>query len=211
MFRGIFQKWLLFRYGCQTNGLGATIRRFIYVKRKLILLSLDLKKDFKLAEKRVSSELSFLEVGSENFKKLKLSYPVTYRRLRAKQKLAKGYRCFVVHREMQVQAELWFTGNGTEARINQHPDLKWLEIRLGRNSVYTNDLFIIPSEQGTSLAALLWQFAIEELRKKKIREIIGYVWADNFAALWLYRTLRFKEIGRFSFNRYVFFTKRNDI
>jgi GNAT superfamily N-acetyltransferase len=75
-----------------------------------------------------------------------------------------------------------------------HPDLTWLPIRPTAREVYAFDYFL--KEEARGAGAPFVRAVQEEQHRMGYTAAYGYVYADNRAAAWLYRTTGWKETAR---------------
>lgn len=87
----------------------------------------------------------------------------------------------------------WVAGT-SDANAIVHPDLGWIPLRPRADEVYTFDYFVVPQWRGKGgVFCRHVQQAQHELGHLRS---FGYVYLDNRAALWLYRTVGWTEAGR---------------
>ncbi|MCB9645998.1 MAG: hypothetical protein H6730_05270 [Deltaproteobacteria bacterium] len=75
-----------------------------------------------------------------------------------------------------------------------HPDLTWLPVRPTAREVYAFDYFL--DEQARGAGGPFVRAVQEEQHHMGYTASYGYVYADNRAAAWLYRTTGWKETAR---------------
>jgi ribosomal protein S18 acetylase RimI-like enzyme len=91
---------------------------------------------------------------------------------------------------------LWYVArNNLEEECN-HPDLKWLGVRLSPKEAYLFDMYIDPHKRGGGLVNLLFSRSLETLKRRGFDKVYGYYEVDNFPALWMHRTMGYEEIKR---------------
>jgi GNAT superfamily N-acetyltransferase len=118
--------------------------------------------------------------------------------------LRKGYRGLALVRGKEVSGDIWYVGAHNDQMRAMHPDMKWLGIRCKKNEAYAFDMHLYPGVRGKNLAALLQNGALHEMKKNGFTRAFGYYWAANLPALWVHRTLRFKELDRVNASRFLF-------
>ncbi len=60
-------------------------------------------------------------------------------------------------------------------------------------------LYILPPGKGRGIGAALIEWALEQMRRRGVREVLLSVYSDNPRAQRLYRRYGFEEIGRYHF------------
>jgi GNAT superfamily N-acetyltransferase len=80
-----------------------------------------------------------------------------------------------------------------------HRDLTWLGLDPAADEVYAFDYFLEPSARGRGATFVR---AVQEAQASLgHRAALGYVYASNRPALWLYRTTGWREVGRIEEHR----------
>lgn len=118
--------------------------------------------------------------------------------------LDKGYRGFALVRGNEVCGDIWYVGGRSDQKEAPHPDLKWLRIQCANDEVYAFDMHLYPEQRGKNMAVLLQSGALHELKRKGFKRAFGYYWAKYLPALWVHRTLQWKELGRIKVSRLLF-------
>jgi len=126
------------------------------------------------------------------------------RRKKTLRYLRRGYRGVALVMAGVVVGDIWYWSPRLPGGDSVHPDLKWLPISCGNDDVYGFDLHLCPDNRGKNLANLLQLAALHEMRKDAFKRVFGYYWLDNLPALWVHRTLRFKEVRRVAVTRLFF-------
>lgn len=119
--------------------------------------------------------------------------------------LNKGYRGFALARGREVCGDIWYVSGPSDDSGVLHQDLAWLGIRCERNEAYAFDMHLFPEQRGKNMAVLLQNGALHQMRKKGFVRVFGYYWADYVPALWVHRTLKWKEVRRVKVSRLLFF------
>ena len=144
-----------------------------------------------------------LEITPEMISRRTLSYPIESRYLKAGCYLDTGYRGFAMVNANEVSGDIWCAVATNPKDGLVHPDEKWLHIRCGNHEAYAFDMYVNPDKRGANLAASLQNGALLELKKSGFTKAYGFFWADNIAALWVHRTLRWKELTRVKASRFI--------
>ncbi|OGW36517.1 MAG: hypothetical protein A2010_12890 [Nitrospirae bacterium GWD2_57_9] len=126
------------------------------------------------------------------------------RYLKALYYLKKGYRGFALAREKEVCGDMWYVDAHYGQKEPLHPDLKWLGIQCGPKETYAFDMHVYRQQRGKNLAPFLQNGGLHELQKEGFVKVYGYYWADYLPALWVHRTLRFKELKRIKVTKLLF-------
>lgn len=139
-----------------------------------------------------------------------LTYPFKSRLLKAQNYLDRGYRGFAMVSGDGVSGDIW-CATARESNGLLHPDEAWLNIRSGRGEVYSFDMYVNPrkrgSVKGSNLAVALQNGALHQLRRDGFTKAYGFFWADNIPALWVHRTMHWKELRRVMASRFIFSRK----
>lgn len=131
----------------------------------------------------------------------RLAYPAKSRYLKALEYMGKGYRGFALVKGGTVAGDIWCADSRLAAGACNHPDELWLGIECAPGEAYTFDMFVDPEHRGGNSAAALQNGALHLLRKRGITKAYGFFWADNVPALWVHRTLRWRELDRVKASR----------
>lgn len=131
-----------------------------------------------------------------------LTYPDEERQKTAMNYLKKGYRGIALVNGKEVSGDIWYT-SASNRTTTIHPDMKWLLMNCGDNDAYAFDMYLHPGNRGKNLANLLQNGALHEIRKNGFARALGYYWADNIPALWVHRTLQWKELRRVKVTRFL--------
>lgn len=105
-------------------------------------------------------------------------------------------RCpgFVLFEQDAVVGCVYFAPGGDGAARDVHPDLEWLELCPRTDEVYTYDYFV--SDRARGVGRLFVRAVQAAQAAEGFVGAYGYVYADNTAALWLYRTTGWREVSR---------------
>lgn len=130
-----------------------------------------------------------------------LVYPTTKRLKVAMIYLNRGYSGVAVVRGRNICGDIWYVGKTSQADGKIHPDLKWLQLECGEHDAYSFDMYLFPGQRGQNLANLLQNGALHEIRKAGYARAFGCYWTDNIPALWVHRTLKWKDLKRLTVTR----------
>lgn len=176
-------------------------------------------KDFVLVEKELStaqlkptntkkSNFEFIEISKEKIGKIQdLNYSLKSRQLKLEANLAKGYEGFAVVWDNMVLGDVWYVGRNDLNEKAEHPDLKFLKIKLDPKEAYLNDMYINADKRGGGLVNFLLGQSLHALKKKGFKKIYGSYETDNIPALWMHRSLGYKEVRKLQVQRFLFFVR----
>ena len=77
----------------------------------------------------------------------------------------------------------------------RHPALQRLGFELGRDDVYSWDLFLAASHRGGGRARAFYGRHLDDLRQRGFRRALGWVEASNTPARVLYQKLGYRDVG----------------
>lgn len=109
-------------------------------------------------------------------------------------RLAQGMSGLVGELDGEIIGYVFYRAGSDDPSDRIHPDLDWLPLAPRSNDVYTFDYFIPERHRG--LGNLFARAVQDRQHRDGFVASYGYVYAQNRAALWLYRTIGWKEIGR---------------
>lgn len=116
------------------------------------------------------------------------------RRPTLEKRLQQGVRGFVAEDGGEAVGYVFYVPGSDDPTEVVHADLHWLPLRPAKNEVYTFDYWLCDASRGRGN---LFARAVQEAQHQLgFTASYGYVEATNTAALWLYRTVGWKEVGR---------------
>ena len=185
------------------SSVGKLLRQVIYLDREAVPVEMDLSDIRPLGDFKLQSDVRLIEIKPDMIRQRTLTYPIESRYLKAGCYLDTGYRGFALVTADAVCGDIWcaVAPNPRDGLI--HPDEKWLQIRCQSKEVYAFDMYVDPEKRGSNLAVALQNGALHELKKLGFTKVYGFFWADNIAALWTHRTLRWKELRRVKASRFI--------
>jgi hypothetical protein len=137
------------------------------------------------------------------------TFPYTFTNKSSQQKvpgyLKNGYKAFAIIRDGDVVGNVWYVTKGNSRLDYVHPRLKWFGINLAVDEVFLFDLFVVPDERVKSTTTYFFVKALELLRDKGFNKAYGDYVADNIPAMWLHRTLGYRERPGIVLKRYFLF------
>jgi GNAT superfamily N-acetyltransferase len=185
------------------NSINKLLREIIYLDREAVPVEIDLFTLRPLEDFVRQSDEKLIEIKSEMLSRHMLTYPIKNRHLKAEYYLKTGYRGFAMVNAGAVSGDIWCAVSTDQRYGLMHPDESWLNIRCEKSEAYTFDMYLNPEKRGSNLAAALQNGALHELRNQGFTKAYGFFWADNIAALWVHRTLRWKELKRVKASRFI--------
>lgn len=172
------------------------LKETIYVNREAVPVEIELSGLRPMADFPRPPGEEVVEITPELLESGSCSYPVQSRYLKAFNYLKRGYRGYALLQGATVAGDIWCADTRTEKDGRKHSDEEWLEINCGPAEVYTFDMFVAPGLRGGNIAAALQNSALHDLKRKGFSKAYGFFWADNVPALWVHRTLRWRELSR---------------
>ena len=185
------------------NSIKKLLRETIYLDREAVPVAIDLAALRPLEDFVHPSDERLTEITPEMISRQSIRYPIKSRFLKAASYLNDGYRGFALVNGDAVSGDIWCASAVNPKDGRKHPDEAWLSIRCEKGEVYTFDMYVNPEKRGWNLAAALQNGALHELGKEGFSRAYGFFWADNIAALWVHRTLRWQELDRVQASRFV--------
>ena len=183
------------------GGWRGLLREIFYLNREAVPVEIELAALRPLNDFTRPPDETVLEVTADLLEGRRLVYPFKSRELKALSYLGKGYRGFALIKGDTVAGDIWCADSGAATGGRNHPDELWLGIRALPGEAYTFDMYVAPGHRGGNIAAALQNGALHLLRKRGITKAYGFFWADNVPALWVHRTLRWRELGRVKASR----------
>lgn len=189
------------------NSLKKLFKEIIYFNREAVPVAIDLSDLRPMTDFVQQSDEKLIEIKPNMISAGALNYPVKSRALKAANYLKSGFRGFAMVSGDEVSGDIWCATarNAEDGRV--HPDEEWLDIRCGENEVYSFDMYVNPDKRGYNIAAALQNGALHQLKRQGFKRVYGFFWVDNIAALWVHRTLRWKELERVRASRFIFSRK----
>lgn len=171
--------------------------RAYHPDRQLVLLRVDLSLPaHRVRPKDADPSFRVLPYGPSELPRLRAllerTEPARLPTLEAR--LAQGAQGFVAEDAGEAIGYVFFVLGSDDPTEVVHADLHWLPLRPTKGEVYTFDYWLAEAARGRgNLFARSVQQAQHEMGYSAS---YGYVEATNTSALWLYRTIGWKEVGR---------------
>jgi ribosomal protein S18 acetylase RimI-like enzyme len=118
--------------------------------------------------------------------------------------LDNGYHGFSILKGKEIIGDIWYLNLNKSGTGVKHPDLKLLDIKLKEKESYMFDMYIKPEERGNGTVNFLLGNALNALKEKGVMKVYGYYTAGNVPALWIHRTLGYKELKKLKVQRILF-------
>jgi GNAT superfamily N-acetyltransferase len=189
------------------NNLRKLWKEIVFFDREAVPVQIELGKLRPTSDFAQPADERLIELQPEMISGNAVKYPIRSRAIKAEYYFRRGYRGFAMVNGDTVSGDIWCATKRSLEDGLVHPDEEWLNIRCLRGEVYSFDMYVNPAKRGFNLAAGLQNGALHELRKQDFNKAYGFFWADNIAALWVHRTLRWQELDRVKATR-LFFSKK---
>lgn len=190
----------------RTNGWSSFFKEVVYRRRKAIVVKKDLSETKERTDVLKQFNVEFVEIDRESISCKKYQYRFKNRYLKALYYLEKGYGGHAIVKGGEIIGDIWYFA--PDRSQGDHPDLKWLDIQLSSNDIYSFDIFLILPERGNNFSALLQNNAMHALYKKGYENAFAFYWADNIPAVWNTRVVnKWKELKSLRMNRFLFLKK----
>lgn len=185
------------------NSIKKLLHETIYINREAVPVEISLSSLRPQEDFIRPPDEQIVEITADLLGRRALTYPIKSRFLKAENYLQHGYRGYALVEGNAVSGDIWCADSRNPKAEFMHPDEGWLNIRCEAGQVYTFDMYVDPEKRGGNLAAALQNGALHELRKLGFSKAYGFFWADNVAALWVHRTLRWRELARVKATRLI--------
>jgi GNAT superfamily N-acetyltransferase len=196
----------------KAEGFSSVIKKAVFFNKDVIPAVKDLSVLPPLKSPAAASDIQFVEIREDTFHPDRWKYPSKSRLMRVSKNFKKGYRGFGVVKGGEVVGDIWYCTRGGPGQAVRHPDLEWFAwfgVELGEKDLYMFEMYVKPQERGGGLVNFLHGSALRALREKGFERVYGYCTADNIPALWVHRTLGYKELGRLKMHRLFSLTRRS--
>jgi hypothetical protein len=189
----------------RTDGWSFLRKQVAFINRTAVVVEKDLADVVERPGPLAAANLRLVELDSNSISSEDYRFALESRRLKALHFLGDSYGGFGLVRDDLVVGDMWYCFSETESDPRRiHADLK----RFGftewdRTFVYTFDIFVVPAERKSGVAAAFQNSAMLALRAKGFRRGYGFYWADNLPAHWCthvmnkWKTVRTVKISRF--------------
>jgi GNAT superfamily N-acetyltransferase len=189
------------------NGFIHFMQQLAFINKIAVPVEKDLTRLSPIHSSFNKTDMELIEIVPETFAGKGFVYPVKNRYLKVNHYFKKGYRGYALVNGNKVAGDIWYAASQRFDGFLVHPDLQWLGIQSKEGEVYTFDMFLNPEERGRNLATYFQNAVLHELRKKGFKKAYGYFYLKNIPALWVHRTLRWKELEHVRVTRFIIFRK----
>jgi len=138
----------------------------------------------------------FIELNLENLQLNNWSFSSPSRRYKAIRNLKRGLRGFALITGSKVVGDMWCIVPTQDNNPIRHPDLDMLGIQPKEKEVYAFDMLIDPNFRGKNLAVPIQRSLQLALKAEGYTRFYGFYWQDNIPAMWMHRSLKFKELPK---------------
>jgi len=175
----------------RTDGWIFLCKQVAYLNRSAIVVEKEFAEVVDRSAPLQAAGLRVVELERNSVASGAVRFALASRRLKARHLLEHGYIGFGLVRGDLVVGDMWCCFSETESDPKRvHADLR----RFGftewdKSSVYTFDIFVVPAERKSGVAAAFQNAAMLNLRAKGFRKGYGFYWADNLLAHWCTRVM----------------------
>lgn len=194
----------------RSSGWTSLVRELVFLNRTAIVVEKDLSEVKERSEPLERSKLKLLEIDNEMLSSGSYRFAVKHRYLKALNHLKHGHRGFAIARDDVVVGDMWYSpSESTDDPHALHVDLRRFGFKSWtKNSIYTFDIFVAPSERQGGVSAAFQNNAMLCLRSKGYTKAFGFYWADNIPAHWCTSvTNKWKKVRVVRVSRFLIFTK----
>jgi GNAT superfamily N-acetyltransferase len=138
----------------------------------------------------------FTELKLEKLQGRDWSFTLPSRRYKAIRNLKRGLRGFGLIKDSKVVGDIWCIAPTEANKPVHHPELDMLGIHAKENEVYAFDMLIDPDYRGKNLAVPIQRALQLALKAEGYPLIYGFYWQDNIPAMWMHRSLKFRELPK---------------
>ncbi len=188
------------------DGFSSVLNRAFSINKGVVVVENNLNSlaspTFTFVSKKVNAK--FIEVLKKQSENAHPFYSLKSRYLKMLNNLDKGYKGFAIVKGDEVIGDIWYASQDQSKTVMRHSDLKLLNINLSKKDSYMFDMYVKPEERGFGTANFLLWNALNALKQKGFERAYGYYMADNIPALWVHRTLGYKELNKFKVHRILF-------
>jgi hypothetical protein len=175
----------------RTEGWSFLRKQVAYLNRSAIVVEKKLAEIVDRPVTLAAANLQVVEFDRDSVAFGAYRFALLSRQLKTLHFLKQGYSGFGLVRGDLVVGDMWYCFSETETDPKLiHSDLGRLGFtQWDRTSVYTFDIFVVPAERKSGVAAAFQNTAMLALRAKGFRKGYGFYWADNLQAHWCTRVM----------------------
>jgi GNAT superfamily N-acetyltransferase len=187
------------------EGLLPACKFSIYRHEEAVPVEKDLSTLDVLKQPEGASDFKLIELHEHNFYSSTLEYPLKSRKEKVFMNIQNGYRTYVLIKNNQVVADIWYVTDSVAYASPIRKYLLWFGIKLNPEEVYLFDMHLLPDERGKGIAAFFMGSVLQRLKDKGIKKVYGYFNAKNIPAMWVHRLLKFQELPRVDLSKLLWF------
>jgi len=190
----------------KSQGILNSFIEIIFINKKIITFEKDLT-DYKVDLKIINNTEIEIKNISKVDHKLNYIFPNKSRYLKVINNKENGFECFLFIRDNKILGDCWFATSLDADKKLLHKDIHLLKVRPEQKSAYMFDMYVKKEERGTNVSSTLLKYAYQCFKERGITKIYTYVIAHNTPAIWMVRTLGFKELNKLKMHRFFFYRK----
>lgn len=203
--------WLIIKYKqliekIKSQGYSKTIQEVIFFNKIAVTFNknlFDLQID---SETLKIFENEIINISNADFNN-QYSFSTESRYLKAITNTKNGYEAFFFIRNNEVIGDCWFATSLDTSKKQLHSDMQLFDMIPKLKSAYMFDMYVKPEERGTKVTSSILKFAFHCFKERGITDVYTYVMSDNTPAIWMVRTLGFKELNKIRMNRFFFYRR----
>lgn len=205
MFKLLKGKYCQFIELWKKEGLIPACKFTIYRHEEAVPVEKDLSTLDALKPPEGVGDFKLIELTEQNYCSGNFEYPLRSRKEKVFINIKNGYRAYVLIKDNQVVADIWYATCFTAYSSPIRKYLIWFGIDLNQDEVYLFDMYLFPDERGKGMAAFFMGSVLLRLKEKGIKKVYGYFNAKNIPAMWVHRLLKYRELPRLKISKLLWF------
>jgi len=177
----------------------------IYRHEEAVPVEKDLSTLGILKQPEEADNYNLIELHEQNFNSSDIEYLTKSRKEKLFINIKNGYRTYVLIKNNQVVADIWYVTDTAAYASPIRKYLKWFGITLNPEEVYLFDMYLLPEERGKGMAAFFMGSVLQRLKEKGVKKVYGYFNVKNIPAMWVHRLLKFQELPRSNLSKLLWF------
>lgn len=194
----------------RTDGWSFLRQQVAFLNREAVVVEKDLRQIEDRSGPLLASNLQVVEFDSAAFLSAAPRYALPNRKLKALHYLKQGFGGFGLVRGDLVVGDMWYCSSATERNPQHiHQDLRLFGFtEWDPGCAYTFDIYVVPAERKSGVAAAFQNGAMSMLRAKGFSTAFGFYWADNLQAHWCTRVMnKWRKVKSVRVSRFLFWTR----
>jgi hypothetical protein len=189
----------------EDKGWKSFIQEVLYFNRKAILVEKNLSEAVNRIDFLRNQNIQFIEITPETFTRDRYTFYSKNRMFKALHYLKNGYCGHAIAKENTIIGDMWyFALKNNVLHSHKCPDIQWLNFELTEDTVYSFDIYVVPTERGNNLSAALQSTAMYSLFEKGYTKAYAYYWSDNIPAVWNTRVInKWNELRPVTVSRFL--------